>query len=126
MNEFVVADKSFNKPLFEGDIVEVWSTRRPEYTFSAKSQYDGDVKVRAVVRFTRGLWTLDYNNNYNKSLTRLKGREEDERTVKGAWDLYWFGCHEREEWQREHNSRFKWHDIVKIGNVFENSELLEG
>ena len=125
MNEFVVTDRSYNKPLFEGDIVEVWSTRRPCYS-NPKSQYDGDVKVRAVIRFTRGEWTLDYENNYNKSLTKLKGKEEDERTVDGDWVLHRFGCHGREEWQREHNIRYKWHDIVKIGNVFENMDLLEG
>jgi len=125
MKEFVVTDRSYNKPLFEGDIVEVWSTRRPLYS-EPRSQYDGDVKVRAVIHFTRGAWTLDYDNNYNKSLTKLKGKEEDDRTVNGYWELYSFGCHGREEWQREHNIRYKWHDIVKIGNVFENVDLLEG
>lgn len=125
MNEFVVTDRSYNKPLFEGDIVEVWSTRRPYYT-NPKSQYDGDIKVRAVIRFTRGEWTLDYDNNYNKSLTKLKGREEDDRTVDGDWRLYSFGCQEREEWQREHNVRYKWHDIVKLGAMFDNKNLLEG
>ena len=124
MNEFVVTDRKYNKPLFEGDIVEVWSTRRPCHS-NPKSQYDGDVKVRAVIRFTHGEWTLDYENNYNKSLTKLKGKEADERTVDGDWVLYRFGCHGREEWQREHNIRYKWHDIVKIGNVFENKDLLE-
>ena len=125
MKEFVVSDRAFNKPLFEGDIVEVWSTRRPCYS-NPKSQYDGDVKVRAVICFTRGAWTLDYNNNYNKSLTKLKGKEEDERTVDGYWELYSFGCHGNEEWQREHNAHWKWGNIVKIGTVFENAELLEG
>ena len=125
MKEFVVTDRSYNKPLFEGDIVEVWSTRRPLYS-EPRSQYDGDVKVRAVIHFTRGAWTLDYDNNYNKSLTKLKGKEEDDRTVNGYWELYSFGCHGREEWQREHNIRYKWHDIVKIGNVFEDADLLEG
>lgn len=124
MNEFVAADSSYNKPLFEGDIVELWSTRRPYYS-SPKSQYDGDVKVRAVICFRRGSWTLDYNNNYNKSLTKLKGREEDERTVEGYWDLYYYSPrNSNEEWLREHN--FKWHDIKKIGTVFENADLLEG
>ena len=124
MNEFVAADSSYNKPLFEGDIVELWSTRRPYYS-NPKSQYDGDIKVRAVICFRSGSWTLDYNNNYNKSLTKLKGREEDERTVEGYWDLYYYGPHNsNEEWLREHN--FKWYDIKKIGTVFENADLLEG
>ena len=125
MNEFVVTDRTFNKPLFEGDIVEVWSTRRPRYS-NPQSQYDGDVKVRAVIRFNYGKWTLDYDNNYNKTLIKLKGKEEDERTVDGDPSLYWFGCHGCEEWNREHNSHYKWNDIVKIGTEFENSELLEG
>lgn len=124
ITEWVVADKSFDQPLFEGDIVEVWSTRRPRYS-NPQSQYDGDVKVRAVIRFNYGQWTLDYDNNYNKALTKLKGKEEDERTVDGDSSLYWFGCRGREEWQREHNAHYKWHDIVKIGTVFENADLLE-
>ena len=125
MTEFVVTDKSFNKRLFGGDIVEVWSTRRPRYS-NPQSQYDGDVKVRAVIRFNYGKWTLDYDNNYNKTLIKLKGKEEDERTVDGDPSLYWFGCRGREEWNREYNAHYKWHDIKKIGTEFENSELLEG
>ena len=124
MNEFVVTDRSYNKPLFEGDIVEVWSTRRPCYGYP-KSQHDGDVKVRAVIRFQYGKWTLDYDNNYNKSLAKLKGKEEDERTVDGDSRLYRFAPHSNEDWYREHNARYKWGDIVKLGTVFENKDLLE-
>ena len=125
MNEFVVTDRSYNKPLFEGDIVEVWSTRRPCYGYP-KSKYDGDIKVRAVIRFNYGKWTLDYDNNYNKSLAKLKGKEEDERTVDGDSRLYRFAPHSNEDWYREHNARYKWGDIVKIGTEFENKDLLEG
>lgn len=125
MHEFVVSDKSFNKPLFEGDIVEVWSTRRPCYGYP-KSQHDGDIKVRAVIRFNYGKWTLDYDNSYNKSLAKLKGKEEDERTVDGDSRLYRFAPHSNEDWYREHNVHYKWGDIVKIGNVFDNADLLEG
>lgn len=125
INEFVVTDRSYNKPLFEGDIVEVWSTRRPCYGYP-KSQHDGDIKVRAVIRFEYGEWTLDYDNNYNKSLAQLKGKEEDERTVDGDSRLYRFAPHSNEDWYREHNAYYKWSDIVKIGNVFDNVYLLEG
>ena len=125
MTEFVVSDRSFNKPLFEGDIVEVWSTRRPCYGYP-KSQHDGDVKVRVVICFQYGKWTLDYDNNYNKSLAKLKGKEEDERTVDGDSRLYRFAPHSNEDWYREHNAHYKWSDIVKIGNVFDNKDLLEG
>ncbi len=126
MNEFVVTDRSYNKPLFEGDIVEVWSRRRPKYTSRAKSQYDGVVKVRAVLCFKDGEWQLDYENKYNKSLAELKGKESDERDVDSSWRLYWFGPDGNEEWYREHNSYYKWSDIIKIGTVFENADLLEG
>lgn len=127
MNEFVVTDRSFNKPLFEGDIVEVWSTRRPKWTGYPKSKHDGDIKVRAVICFKRGSWSLDYENKYNEALEKLRGKEEDERTVDPYWELYHFGCHYNdEEWEREHNAHYKWHDIKKIGTVFENADLLEG
>lgn len=126
MKEFVVTDKSFNKPLFEGDIVEVWSRRRPEY-MNPQSQYDGDVKVRAVIHFKCGQWSLDYDNEYNKTICKLRGNEQTERTIESWDEVYHFQCHSRDkEWEREHNSHYKWHDIVKIGTVFENADLLEG
>ena len=125
MNEFVASDKSFDRPLFEGDIVEVWSNRSPKYTRVAKSQYDGDVVVRATVCFRHGSWTLDYDNKYNEAIAKLRGKEEDERAVDGDWNLYHYGLHYgNEEWLRKNN--FKWRDIKKIGNVFENADLLEG
>jgi hypothetical protein len=125
MTEFVVKDRLYNKPLFEGDIVEVWGTRRPYYS-NPKSQYDGDVKVRAVICFEDGKWILDYKNKYNESLAKLKGKETDERNVDSYDWLSYFGCHGDQEWQREHNAQFKWSDIVKIGTVFDNADLLEG
>ena len=130
MNEFVVSDRSFNKPLFEGDIVEVWSRRRlpTEYIYSpASSQYDIQVKARAVLCFKYGKWFLDYDNDYNKALCKLRGNEQYERTVDSYTALYDFRCHGNDEdWYREHNIHYKWHDIVKIGNVFDNKDLLEG
>ncbi len=125
MNEFVVSDRSFNKQLFEGDIVEVWGNRSPTYTYDAKSQYDGRIKCRAVIHFKRGQWELDYKNKYNESLAQLKGKETDKREVDGAWELYYYGSR-NEEFDREHNYHFQWKDIVKIGTVFENADLLEG
>lgn len=126
MKEFVVSDRSFNKPLFEGDIVEVWSTRTPKY-MNPQSQYDGDVKARAVIHFKYGRWSLDYDNEYNKTICRLHGNEQTERSL-DTWDeLHHFQCHSNDEdWCREHNAHYKWHDIKKIGNLFDNAELLEG
>ena len=149
MKEFVVTDRSYHKPLFEGDIVEVWSTRRPYYT-NPKSKYDGDIKVRAVIRFTRGEWTLDYDNNYNKALTKLRGREEDEHGGKvglqagpAAPDtpehhrvqpadqvaLGDRGAHLDGDLPAGapgvSSLRDKRHDIVKLGNIFDNADLLE-
>lgn len=126
MNEFVVSDKAYNKPLFEGDIVEVWSTRVPKY-MNPQSQYDGHTKARAVIHFTHGRWSLNYDNEYNKTICRLRGNEQTERAL-DTWDgLHHFQCHSNDEdWYREHNTYYKWHDIVKIGTVFENTDLLEG
>ena len=133
MNEFVVTDRTFNKPLFEGDIVEVWSRRRPPteqiglYRDKPTSQYDVEVKARAVICFKYGKWFLDYDNEYNNALCELRGNEQCERTVDANHTLYNFGCHEEnEDWRREHGARYKWDDIVKIGTVFENADLLEG
>lgn len=127
MKEFVMADRSFNKPLFEGDIVEVWAMRSPIGSTNPKSQYDGWMKVRATICFMSGEWTVDYENKYNESLTKLKGKEEDNREISNHWSLYRFGSYNNnEEWDREHNARYKHGDIVKIGNVFENADLLEG
>ena len=130
MNEFVVSDRSFNKPLFEGDIVEVWSRRRlpTEYIHNVpSSKYDVKVKAIAVICFKNGEWALDYDNKYNEALCELRGNEQYERTVDANHTLYSFGFHNNnEDWHREHNAHYKWNDIVKIGNVFDNKDLLEG
>lgn len=132
MNEFVVSDRSFNKPLFEGDIVEVWSRRRPPteniclYRDKPTSQYDVQVKARAVICFKYGKWFLDYDNEYNKSLCKLRGNEQMERTVETWSELDHYRYSGDEEWYRKHNSHCKHCDIVKLGNVFENKDLLEG
>ena len=128
MREFVVSDRSFNKPLFEGDIVEVWSQRRipTQYYYSpSSSQYDIEVKARAIICFKYGKWFLDYDNEYNKSLCKLRGNEQMERTVAAWSELDHYQYRGNEEWYREHNSHCKHHDIVKIGNVFDNKDLLE-
>ena len=129
MHEFVMTDKSINAPLFGGDIVEVWSRRRPlcePIWNKPQSQYDIQVKARATIVFHHGKWKFDYDNNYNKSLCKLRGKEEDERTVNAGRELYDYGHHgNNEDWHREHNSHYKWDDIIKIGNKFDNPELLE-
>jgi hypothetical protein len=137
MNEFVLIDATHNAPLFEGDIVEVcgWRTVRGRN----QSQYDRRVRVRGVIYFAYGEWSIDYDNNYNKSLEKLKGSEVQEREVSGASRLYFYGCHrsDREEyrikeleWKRKfYNSDDEIDtnsDIKKIGNVFDNADLLEG
>lgn len=121
-----MTDESYNAPLFEGDIIEVWGRREPNCG-GPRSQYDGDIKVRATIRFAFGQWELDYHNKYNDSLCKLRGKEEDERVIAGPWRLYELGYHGGDEkWYREHNARYKWADVVKIGTVFENADLLEG
>lgn len=127
LKEFVVSDKSINQLLFEGDIVEVNSLRRP-YAGLPQSTYDGDVKVRAVIYFERGMWMLNYDNPYNNKMCETRGNEQYERSVDGALDLYYYGYTgkpEHEEWYREHNQSYKRGDIVRIGNIHDNPNLLE-
>ena len=127
LDEFVMQDKSIRRPLFDGDIVEVNSLRCP-YAGWPQSTYDGEVKVRAVIYFERGMWMLDYDNPYNNKMCEPRGNEQYERSVDGALDLYYFGYKgkpEHEDWYREHNQSYKRGDIVKIGNIHDNSELLE-
>lgn len=127
MTEFVMTDKSVNQPLFEGDIVEINSLRRP-YAGWPQSTYDGDVKVRAVIYFERGMWMLNYDNPYNNKMCETRGNEQYERSVDGALDLYYFGYKgkpDHEDWYREHNTSYNRSDIVKIGNIHDNPELLE-
>lgn len=127
MTEFVMNDKSINRPIFEGDIVEINSLRRP-YAGWPQSTYDGDVKVRAVIYFERGMWMLNYDNPYNNKKCEPRGNEQYERSVDGALDLYYYGYKgkpEHEDWYREHNTSYIRGNIVKIGNIHDNPELLE-
>lgn len=128
MTEFVVTDPSVSGRLFEGDIVEVWTNRRPRTEYNPVSQYDGRCKVRATIVFKDGCWQLDYDNAYNHKLEELCGKEDRARTVRGAPNLFRYGYHrdkENEDWYREHNKRYVFDDIVCIGNIHDNPELLE-
>ena len=126
MTEFVAADESRNAMFFEGDIVEVWTRRRTlyeDYFSKPQSQYDIRMKARAVICFKHGEWVLDYDNDYNKSLCKLKGNEQSERTVNAGHRLYSYNYRNR-EWLVSVGKT--WDDIVKIGNKFSDPELLEG
>jgi len=128
MTEFVMTNKSINRPLFDGDIVEINSLRRP-YAGYPQSTYDGPVKVRAVIYFKRGQWLLDYDNSYNYKMCETRGNEQYERSVDGAWELYYFGYKgkpEHEDEYRKHNKMYDGSDIVQIGNIYDNKELLDG
>jgi hypothetical protein len=137
MNEFMLTDESRNAKLFEGDIVEVWGWR--SVYGRNQSQYDKRVKVRGVIYFnSRGQWYINYDNKYNEELAKLKGSETEKRQAHGAYELYYYGYHGSDidsyrakelEWHgRFHNTEdiIGHNDIVKIGTVFENADLLEG
>jgi hypothetical protein len=137
MNEFMLIDESRNAKLFEGDIVEVWGWR--SVYGRNQSQYDKRIKVRGVIHFnSRGQWCINYENKYNESIAKLKGAETEKRQAHGAYELYYYGYHGNDiekyrakelEWHGKfHNKEdiYGHNDIVKIGTVFENSDLLEG
>lgn len=137
MNEFQLTDESRNAKLFEGDIVEVWGWR--SVYGRNQSQYDKRVKVRGVVYFGgRGQWLINYDNKYNEALAELKGQETEKRQAHGAYELYYYGYH-GSDIEKYRAKELEWHgrfhnpedihghyDIIKIGNVFENADLLEG
>lgn len=137
MNEFMLTDEDRNDKLFEGDIVEVWGWR--SVYGRNQSQYDKRVKVRGVIYFnSRGQWYINYDNKYNEELAKLKGFETDKRQAHGAYELYYYGYHcsdiekyraKELEWRgRLHNKEgiISHDDIVKIGTVYDNADLLEG
>lgn len=137
MNEFALTDESRNAKLFEGDIVEVWGWR--SVYGRNQSQYDKRIKVRGVICFnSRGQWYINYDNKYNEALAELKGQETEKRQAHGAYELYYYGYH-GSDIERYRAKELEWHgkfhnkediighqDIVKIGTVFENADLLEG
>lgn len=129
MHEFVMTDKSAQRPLFEGDIVELWSRRRlpTESYYTEKSQHDGECKIRAVIVFKNGEWRLDYNNEYNNKIAVARGNELYDRAVNRNYSLFdvYPGFHGDMDKYREMNKRHKSHDIVCIGNIFDNPELLK-
>lgn len=129
MHEFVMTDKSVCAPLFEGDIVEVWSRRRlpAESWYTEKSQYDGECKVRAVIVFKCGEWRLDYDNEYNNKIAAARGNEMYDRVVNASrslYDKYPFYRGDMDKYRELHKCN-KSHDIVRIGNKFDNPELLK-
>lgn len=138
-DEWMLDDASRNAKLYEGDIVEVWCNR--EIYGSPWSTHDGKVKFRGVIVFEYGEWRIDFKNKYNETICKAKGKEEYDRDVPWGYELYhnYFNhLKNREEYRkkqlesrekcRKHGweGQFIYDDIVKIGTVFENADLLEG
>lgn len=138
-DEWMLDDSSRNAKLYEGDIVEVWCNR--EIYGSPWSTHDGKVKFRGVIVFQYGKWGIDFKNKYNETICKAKGKEEYDRDVPWGYELYhnYFNhLKNREEYRkrqlesrercRNHGweGQFIYDDIVKIGTVFENADLLEG
>ena len=138
-NEWVLEDESHNAKLYEGDIIEVWGNR--ELYGSGWSQYDGKVKFRGVIVFRYGKWLIEFKNKYNETICKARGKEEYDREppmVRDLYDPYFNHTSNKDEYRKrqlEQKERcLKWgfndtsyyDDIVKIGNVFENADLLEG
>ena len=126
MNEFVVTDPSVHAPIFENDIVEFWVTRRLPGE-GCKSQYDGDCKIRATVVFKYGEFMLDLDNTYNNNVSAAKGNEKYDRDFTTIMSFYNFRCQHSNNLDayRARNKNYKFGDIVRLGNIHDNPELLE-
>lgn len=138
-DEWVLMDETRNAKLYEGDIVEVWDNR--ELYGSNWSQYDGKVKFRGVITMRYGRWLIDFDNNYNKFICKARGKEEYDREPPMTRDLYepYFNhTSNKDEYRKcrltDREQCLKWgfddhsyyDDIIKIGTVFDNADLLEG
>ena len=138
-DEWMLDDASRNAKLYEGDIIEVWCNR--EIYGSPWSTHDGKVKFRGVIVFEYGKWRIDFKNKYNEAICKAKGKEEYDRDVPWGYELYhnYFNhLKNREEYRKKQiesrercrergwEGQFIYDDIVKIGTVFENADLLEG
>ena len=138
-DEWMLDDASRNSKLYEGDIIEVWGNR--EIYGSNWSQYDGKVKFRGVIVFEYGEWRIEFKNKYNEIICKARGKEEYDRDVPWGHELYRSCFHHlkdrdklRQKKLEDRESCLKWgfddysyyDDIVKIGTVFENADLLEG
>jgi hypothetical protein len=138
-DEWMLDDETRNAKLYEGDIVEVWGNR--EIYGSNWSQYDGKVKFRGVIVFEYGEWRIEFKNKYNEAICKARGKEEYDRDVPWGDTLYrrYFShLKDREKYRQQQlesrercrkygvEGQFIYNDIIKIGNVFENADLLEG
>lgn len=138
-DEWVLMDETRNDKLYENDIVEVWGNR--EIYGSNWSQYDGKVKFRGVIVFEYGEWRIEFKNKYNEAICKARGKEEYDRDVPWGDTLYrrYFShLKDREKYRQQQlesrercrkygvEGQFIYNDIIKIGNVFENADLLEG
>lgn len=118
-------DSGYGKKLFENDIVEIWQDRSIYGVRQSKS--DGLVKVRGVIRQKNCGFYIDLNNPYNEDIFKSKGLEEYDRQFRKMVYLQEFTLYDEAsiKWQREHNAHCIRNDIVIIGNIFDNPELLE-
>ena len=138
-DEWMLDDVSRNAKLYEGDIVEVWGNR--EIYGSNWSKYDGKVKFRGVIMLRYGRWLIDFDNNYNKTICKARGKEEydmEPPKTRNLYDPYFNHTSNKDTYRKsrleQRDKCLKWgfddtsyyDDVVKIGTVFDNADLLEG
>lgn len=139
-DEWMLDDASRDAKLYEGDIIEVWCDRK--IYGSPRSTHDKKVKLRGVIVFDYGKWHIDFNNKHNETICQAKGKEKYDREVPWGCELYrrngFNRIEDRDEYRKkklkDREQCLKWgfddnsyyDDIVKIGTVFENEDLLEG
>lgn len=121
-----LCDKNGTK-IFEGDIVEICCKRISGGR--QLSKHDIPTKCRVVVKFVSGHYfrtvgyIFDYNNKFNDKVCQPIGNEQYERDLlkRNIADFVF-----DENNKKEDHPNWRWKNYIKvIGNIYENSELLE-
>jgi uncharacterized phage protein (TIGR01671 family) len=116
------------KEIYENDICRIYAARVPQYnnSWQTQSQFDTQsIEVRVLVIFRYGQWIIEADNDYNKKILELKGNETEKRHLIMNDELFSYDMFYWDDWKNKNWGYCSHHDIIVIGNKYENPELLK-